>query len=218
MARSSAPSQRSDFLPPGMRDFLRRRAAEGVGLSLIGLAGFIALALVGYDSGDPTVNQATGAVPHNLMGYAGAVIADLLLQTLGLGAMVLALIPLGWAWRIISHRGLPWFWLHIALLPVSVTLAATLAALFPVSEHWPLQVGLGGLIGTVMYTWLITLSGFFASFAGLLSVGLVLAGLSLISLAFTLGVSLPVAGANGDGQSIDARLGNEIFRFGRIGQ
>jgi len=190
MARSSAPTQRSDFLPPGMRDFMRRRAAECVGLALIALAAFIALALAGYDPGDPTINHATGALPHNLMGYVGAVIADLLLQTLGLGAMVLALIPLGWAWRIISHRGLPWFWLHVALMPVTVSLAATLAALFPVSAQWPLHAGYGGLIGAVMHAWLIAFVGFFATPIGTLIAGTALAALTVVSLAFTLGITV----------------------------
>jgi S-DNA-T family DNA segregation ATPase FtsK/SpoIIIE len=120
--------------------------------------------------------------------------------------MVLAVIPLGWAWRVISHRGLPWFWLHVALLPVTVCLAATLAALFPVSAHWPLHAGYGGLIGAVMYTWLIAFVGFFSTFAGTLIAGSVLVALTLISLAFTLGLTL------GEWQSAGAAARDGFYR------
>ena len=123
------------------------------------------------------------------MALPGAYLADLLLQTIGLGAIPLALVPTAWAWRIISHRGLPWIWLHLALLPLTLVLTAGSAASFATPAGWPLDTGLGGLIGGFVVGWLASLVG---QFGGTLEAWHYRLGLGVgaaVALAFTFGVS-----------------------------
>ena len=82
-----------DGLFSALRAFLDRRAQELTGLCLIALAGAVAVALVTWSVDDPSLNNATDTPIHNLLGWPGAIVADLLMQLLGLGAIA-ALMPL----------------------------------------------------------------------------------------------------------------------------
>src|ERR1700741_5613114 len=88
-------------LSDSLREALRRRVRELPGLALIVLAMLLAAALASWSAQDPSLSHATNAPVHNLLGHAGAIIADLLMQLFGIGAVVLVL-PLGvWGWRLI---------------------------------------------------------------------------------------------------------------------
>ena len=135
------------FLPESAKAFLKRRASELGGLVILAAAIALALALATYSPADPSPNHATAATPANWLGYPGAGVADVILQTLGLGGILLVLAPAAWAWRLIAHRGLPWLWLHLAALPLALLAASFLAATLPGPASWPLQAGLGGVLG-----------------------------------------------------------------------
>jgi S-DNA-T family DNA segregation ATPase FtsK/SpoIIIE len=117
-------------------------AALGLGL---------ALALATYNPGDPSFDAAASGAPANLLGGAGATLADLGLQGLGLGAWIAAavLLALGVSraadpapassrvrlrWRAASGV------LGLALLAGAFSAAAPPAV-------WPLASGLGGVLG-----------------------------------------------------------------------
>src|SRR4051812_16362861 len=65
-------------LSDNLRDALRRRLRELIGLSLIVLAMLLAVALASWSAQDPSLSYATNARPHNLLGVPGAIVADLL--------------------------------------------------------------------------------------------------------------------------------------------
>ena len=130
--------------------FLRRRFIEFAG-GVLGVAAVLfGLALVSYDAGDPSFNTATGQTAANLVGYAGAVAADLALQTIGLAAVVLVIAPLAWAWRIASHHGLNRPWLRLAMLPLCLVALATGFAALPHGDSGVLAGGLGGVAGPLV--------------------------------------------------------------------
>src|SRR5271163_4093898 len=54
------------------------------------LGGALALALASWRPDDPSLDAAAGGAPGNLLGGAGAVVADLCMQSLGLAAWGLA--------------------------------------------------------------------------------------------------------------------------------
>jgi S-DNA-T family DNA segregation ATPase FtsK/SpoIIIE len=175
-------SQKLNLLPAGAAAFLRRRTAElaGAGLGLAALAW--ALMLATYDPADPTWNAATRAETQNWLGPAGASGADVLLQSLGLAAALPALILAAWGWRLISHRGIGWFWLRLAVVPVVLAAAAGLAATFVPPLGWPLVAGLGGAVGDLLVATLANLANRFGvapwphapaiAFAAIAAVGL----------------------------------------------
>src|SRR6266536_879854 len=72
-------------LPAAIREALERRLREFTGLSLIALSGVAAAALMTWSVQDPSLSHATSRAIRNIVGYPGAIGADLLMQILGLG-------------------------------------------------------------------------------------------------------------------------------------
>ncbi len=104
----------------------------GVGRRALGLGGVALLvALACYNPLDPSFNTATSLPPTNLAGPAGAIAADLLLQSFGLAAVLPSLAMLAWAWRIASHRGLGSFAARLASTLAALPAAASVAAAIP---------------------------------------------------------------------------------------
>src|SRR2546427_12545455 len=92
------------YLPVSIRDALARRLRELAGLSLIALAGVAAAGLMTWSVRDPSLSHATSRPIRNILGYPGAIGADLLMQILGLGAIMLILPMAVWGWRMLTHR------------------------------------------------------------------------------------------------------------------
>ena len=125
----------------------RRRVTELCGIALISLAMMAALALASWSVADPSLSHATDAPVRNLVGWPGAVAADLMMQLLGLGALALILPIAIWGYRLLGHRAMGHERVRVILWPVGAVLAAALASCLPRSTHWPLPCGLGGVIG-----------------------------------------------------------------------
>ncbi len=126
---------------------LRRRLCELCGILLISLAMMGALALASWSVRDPSLSHATDVPVHNLLSWPGAVVADLMMQLLGLGALALILPIAAWGYRLLGHRFRGRERLRVIVWPLGAVLAAAFAACLPRSAHWPLPSGLGGVIG-----------------------------------------------------------------------
>jgi S-DNA-T family DNA segregation ATPase FtsK/SpoIIIE len=113
--------------------------------------GALAAALASYRAGDPSFNTVSGGAAHNVMGAAGAVIADLALQGLGLAACIfpVLLIAAGIDRLLGARPPVAWSSRGVRLgagLIATIFIATALAAL-PAPSAWPLASGIGGLIG-----------------------------------------------------------------------
>src|SRR6516162_9460550 len=126
---------------------LRRRLVELCGIFLISVAMMGALALASWSVSDPSLSHATDAPVNNLMGWPGAVAADLLMQLLGLGALALILPVAMWGYGLLGHRAVGREGLRVMIWPIGAVLAAAFASCLPRSAHWPLPSGLGGVVG-----------------------------------------------------------------------
>ena len=91
-------------LPAAIREALARRLRELAGLALLSLSGVAAAALMTWSVQDPSLSHATSRAIRNIVGYPGAIGADLLMQILGLGAIMLILPVAVWGWRMLTHR------------------------------------------------------------------------------------------------------------------
>ena len=107
------------------------------------------LALLTYYPGDPSLDTAASAPPRNYLGYSGAVVADLLLQYLGLAAYLLpAGISLGWAFGLlVQHPVRRPLRKLLGLLPLALALGT---AAFAVLRADGALVGAGGVIGSLL--------------------------------------------------------------------
>lgn len=137
-------------LPPSIRDALVRRIRELVGLGLIALSGVAAAALMTWTVQDPSLSHATSRAIRNVLGYPGAISADLLMQILGLGAIMLILPVAVWGWRLLTHRSFDREALRLACWLLATVLAAGFASCFKHGGSWPLPTGLGGVVGDAL--------------------------------------------------------------------
>ncbi len=175
-----------DHLPPGLRAFLGRRAAELTGLALIALVIVLLLSLASWSVDDPSLNNATDGRVRNLMGRPGAIIADLMMQLVGLGVIAVLLPPFAWALKLLRARGLGRVALRVALWLMGSLCAAGVASALPASGRWPLPTGLGGVVGDTLYLGMRNLIGLSGSaFGGL--VGFVYLAVSVLALTAAAG-------------------------------
>jgi len=137
-------------LPPSIRDALTRRIRELVGLGLIALSGVAAAALMTWSVQDPSLSHATSRAIRNIVGYPGAIGADLLMQILGLGAIMLILPIAVWGWRMLTHRTFDREALRLGCWLLATVLAAGFASCFKHGGSWPLPTGLGGVVGDAL--------------------------------------------------------------------
>src|SRR5215831_5946150 len=135
------------FLSDALRDLVRRRLREILGIAFIVTAILLALALASWSVHDPSLSHATNNPVKNLVGITGAIAADLMMQLVGLGALAVVLPIAVWGWRLAGHRPLGREWLRVAAFVLGVLCAATFASCLPRSHAWPLPAGLGGVIG-----------------------------------------------------------------------
>ena len=177
-----------DYVPDSVREFASRRLREALGLILVAGCVALGLALVTWSVQDPSLNNASDGPVRNMLGSGGAIVADLLMQTLGL-AVIALLAPIAmWGWRLLSHRRLERPSLRILLLLLGGLAAAGLASLLPVTDRWPLPTGLGGMFGDAV----LALPRRFAGGHGpvMLIVAIALAGVAILALTSAAGFGL----------------------------
>ncbi|MFX5207026.1 DNA translocase FtsK 4TM domain-containing protein, partial [Acinetobacter baumannii] len=128
----------ASHLPPSIREALARRIRELVGLGLISRCGVAAAALMTWTVQDPSLSHATSRPIRNILGYPGAIGADLAMQILGLGAIMLILPIAVWGWRMLTHRSFDRQALRLGCWLLTVVLAAGFASCFKHGGSWPL--------------------------------------------------------------------------------
>jgi len=161
-----------DVLPDGMREGLSRRLRDLVGFSLVILAVLLAVSLASWSVRDPSLSNATSARITNLMGYPGAVMADLGMQFFGIGSvgLVFTLGLLGIK-MLFTPQSRGWKW-QALLVVLGVLAASCLASALPSGPRWPLPTGLGGALGDGLLGFLTGL-GFHLGILGQIMLGLV---------------------------------------------
>jgi DNA segregation ATPase FtsK/SpoIIIE, S-DNA-T family len=137
-------------LPTSIRDALVRRLRELAGLGLIALSGVAAAALMTWSVQDPSLSHATSRAIRNILGYPGAIGADLLMQILGLGAIMVILPVAVRGWRMLTHRGFDREAIRLSCWVLCIVIAAGFASCWPRSGAWPLPTGLGGVVGDAL--------------------------------------------------------------------
>jgi DNA segregation ATPase FtsK/SpoIIIE, S-DNA-T family len=154
MAADDSIDTSNSIVPVELKRFVRRRSLEGIGLVLYGVIAAFAVSLASWSADDPSLYNATSAKAQNWLGSFGAILADQLMQMLGLAVLGFLAIPLAWAGRLVSHKwhgkqqGKLWHML-VSWLAASLFLAGALASI-PAIPGWALTSGLGGNVGDIV--------------------------------------------------------------------
>src|SRR5439155_12068991 len=184
---------------------LKHRLAEAFGFALLLACFLLFLSLFTYDPRDGSLNTAVDATPHNFLGHDGAVLADLLWQSLGLACFLIPLLLLAWSFRLVLHRPLRSAWTRLALLPAVLTLGAVALSILDLGALSP-PAGPGGAIGWVIERLLVR--------AGLgtaaLPISMTAAAIAGLLLLATMGLSLR------DWRAIGAGAGRGATRLAEL--
>jgi S-DNA-T family DNA segregation ATPase FtsK/SpoIIIE len=133
-----------------IRRLVKRNLSVILGLALLAFAAVIAASLATWTVDDPSFSHATDHAARNMLGIAGAIVADLLMQFFGLASIILLLPPVIWSWRLVFAEPSRFGWAPFATWLLG-TLAGTLAlATLPLTRGWPLPTGLGGVTGDLL--------------------------------------------------------------------
>ena len=135
---------------PAKPGFLGGQISVLAGLTILVAVAYCFAALATWSVDDPSLSNANSNVPQNAGGFIGSIIADLLMQFLGLASVVFLVVPSGWAWIKMVQR--PIYRIRsrlLAWLPATILAAAAMGCLGrPLS--WPLPTGLGGVAGDLI--------------------------------------------------------------------
>jgi len=133
------------IFPDPVQAFVARRIVDSTGIFFLICGAFILLAIASYNRADPSINTAGSESQgvQNWMGAHGASIADLLLQTIGLGALVFGATFLVWGGSLLARRSLGPIWLRFAAMVFAAVTAAGAFARVP-SGDWLAQAQMGG--------------------------------------------------------------------------
>lgn len=178
-------------IPVTLRRFLRNRLYELVALVMFAAIIAVALSLATWSIADPSFNHAVDATPGNLLGYPGAVIADELMQLLGLGVLFAIAIPAAWAARLLGHQPVYRPIRSVFVFIIAVFIGAGFMSALPTPANWALAAGLGGNAGDIVFGSLTTLFAlgvdqFFAALAA----SVILAILTVITSFVAAGIAL----------------------------
>ena len=189
MARTISSAPESALLPIAVVDFLKRRIAEfGGGVLCLMAAAHIA-ALATYSATDPSLNNATDQPVQNILGSAGASVADLGLQSLGIAAALPALALMAWGVQLIRKHPIHHAAARLVLLVAAILLVATAVSTLSVPGNWPLVTGLGGFTGQALFALIAPSATILHPVYGPATVAAIIGGLGVATVIFVLGWS-----------------------------
>ena len=152
---SRSRSSRAAWLPETIRDAFAEIYDRLRGGAIVLVAIAFALALFSHNTMDPSWNTSAhaNAEIHNWLGLVGSYGSDLIWQSFGCAGFLLSIILAAWGWRIASGRGLDvLYWRSISGLVSLLTLAMSVAALYPETGHVYRGPGMlyGGAFGQLL--------------------------------------------------------------------
>jgi S-DNA-T family DNA segregation ATPase FtsK/SpoIIIE len=175
---------------------MRQRALEAIGAVLVLFSLLLAVTLLTFDPRDPSLNTAIDGEARNFLGRDGALVADLLIQSLGLAAFVIPLVILGWAFRLLLQRPLDRLPRRLGLLLAGLVFAAASAFAVP-DAPLSLPAGPGGAIGWALMHTVARMGGTAAATPVAIATG----GAALLLLLPAIGLSLGEWGDLGRGMA-----------------
>ncbi len=190
MAHSHQIDTDDHAIPAAVRRFFRHRLMELTGLILLVCTGLLAASLASWNITDPSFNNAVDGAPRNWLGLPGAIFADELTQRLGLGVLVVVIVPVVWAVSLLAHRGVARPLRRFLAWLVAILGAAGFFALMPHPQSWVLGSGLGGTFGDILaHTAVPALAVIFKSFFAKIAAGFIFLLAALIFTASAAGLS-----------------------------
>ncbi len=141
-----------DGRPQGfaLSTFIIRQAGLAAGIAIFALLALGVAAMSTWNVTDPSLSFATGKPATNILGYPGAVFADIIMQFFGLASVISLLPPLSLAIALMFHRRINRVPQRFAAWFGGSVLAAAAVGCVPPPITWPLPNGAGGVAGDLV--------------------------------------------------------------------
>jgi S-DNA-T family DNA segregation ATPase FtsK/SpoIIIE len=134
-------------LPAAIREALARRLRELTGLALLSVSGVGAAALMTWSVQDPSLSHATSRAIRNIVGYPGAIFADLMMQIPASARLPILRSRYGLAHADPSYLTAKRCGSGAGSCTV---ISAGFASCWARGGAWPLPTGLGGVVGDAL--------------------------------------------------------------------
>jgi S-DNA-T family DNA segregation ATPase FtsK/SpoIIIE len=201
------------LLPEDILAMLGRRCVELGGLAVIVSSLAIIVALATWSVQDPSFNHATDAAVKNWLGRPGAIVADSLMQSVGIAALAVVLPAAVWGWQFLTHRATSRLKVRLAGWVLGAVFSAGFVASLPASENWPLPAGLGGVLGDALMRIPAFVIGDALAIEVKMFVGLFYGALAALALAAACGLGASSA----EEDAVDAdRPGRTVVSLGAL--
>ncbi len=133
-------------------NFIRKRAFELVGLSLIFSSIALTVSFITYSPEDPSfVYDNDGTVIQNFFGIYGSIISDFLLQSFGLIAFLLLLTFISWGLNLIIKKELKKIILKTFCVVLYLIFGCTFIYSVYNNSYWLIDNGNSGFVGRIAY-------------------------------------------------------------------
>ena len=162
---------------------------NAAGIALACAAAFGWLGLLSWSVLDPSLTHATSGATRNWLGPPGAIVSDLLLQTIGLSSIFVFLAFAGGGAELLLRGQVPGWRTRGGLLAPSLLLLAGAFSALPIPGGWPLYHGLGGIFGDATFAFAAGLLSAILGSRGGAVAGLLLFVGAACSQAVVLGVT-----------------------------
>lgn len=139
------------LLPASLEARLYGALARLSGLLILAVIGTLWAAILTWSVTDPSLSHATGGDVRNALGQPGAIAADLVLETLGLAAAVALMAPMFWGLELLIHERITLPQIKFTYFPLAVLTSAGALSSLPAAHAWPMQHGLGGILGDMLF-------------------------------------------------------------------
>lgn len=193
-------------LNPTVREGIGSQFSVLSGLGLLALVGMAFASLSTWTVSDPSLSYASGGAISNMLGYPGAVFADMAMQFLGLASAVALVAPALWGWTNLLQRPLPPLKSRLVFWLLSMVATAATFSCLPTPQDWPIPVALGGVVGdfTLKLPALLTgpVSGWSAAFYATV--------FACLAMWFNLKAAALLAGDRNPDLTIDDDIADEL--------
>ncbi len=145
------PPEAQRLLPQSLEDRLLKWLGRAAGILLLASVALTWASLVSWSVLDPSLTHATAAEPQNWLGAAGAILSDLILQTLGFAGVVAVLAPLLWSFDLLRDARVPNGRIKFSFYPLSILALAGALSAMPTFGAWPLHHSFAGALGDGLF-------------------------------------------------------------------
>jgi len=134
-----------------VNNFVKNRLIEFSGFALIIIGLFLLISLASYSPSDPNfIYTPEIAEIKNLAGFYGSVIADFLIQSIGIISFFICLNFLSWGFTLATYKKIKNFLLKTFFTLIYVVFGTTFTNIFFNNSFWLIDNGNGGFVGRII--------------------------------------------------------------------